>query len=103
MTRDYEREIFKTYRSRKGLTILEMVMAIGIIAAIFAALLPQFVNINNSWVSRQRNLETLQVERVVTSHLRDRIASARSIIAVSESGETDGFLEYEGTDGITYR
>jgi len=89
--------------SKKGLTILEMMISIAIIAVIFAALLPQFVNINNSWASRQDNLETLQVDRIVTSHLRDRLAIAKCVIAVSDPAETNGFLEYKDIDDTIYR
>lgn len=92
-----------TKKHNKALTIIEMVIAAGILAAIFAALLSQFTNINNSWASRQENFETLQVERTVASHLRDRVAVAKRIIAVSDPNETNGFLEYEDMDGITYR
>lgn len=91
------------YKSRKGLTLLEMMIAISIMAVVFAAILPQFKNINNSWASRQENTENLQVGRIVTSHLRDHIDVAKSIIAVSDPDDDDGFLEYEDIDGITYR
>ncbi len=92
-----------TKNHNKGLTILEMVMAIGIIAVLFAAIIPQFVNINNSWASRQENLENLQVGRIITSHLRDHIVVAKKITAVSDPDDDDGFIQYEDTSGTEYR
>ncbi len=49
----------------KGLTLLEMVIAIAIMAVVFSALLPQFRNISNSWASKQGNAEVLQNGRVL--------------------------------------
>ena len=51
-------------RWSKGLTLLEMVIAIAIMAIVFSALLPQFKSISNSWASKQGNAEALQNGRV---------------------------------------
>ena len=87
----------------KGLTLLEMVIAIAIMAVVFSALLPQFRNISNSWASKQGNAEVLQNGRVLVDYLNRNLAKAVKVIAVSDSSETDGYIEFEDKDAITYR
>ncbi len=87
----------------KGLTLLEMVIAIAIMAVVFSALLPQFRNISNSWASKQGNAEVLQNGRVLVDYLNRNLAKAVKVTAVSDSSETDGYIEFEDKDAITYR
>ena len=49
-----------------GLTIMEAVIALVIITIIFAAILPQFRLINNSWYSQQGTAEVIQNGREIT-------------------------------------
>ncbi len=92
-----------TRKHLKGLTLLEMVIAMGIMAIVFAALLPQFANINNGWALRQASAETLQNGRVLADHLRSNLSKAAKITAVSDSSETNGFIEFENTGGTIFR
>ena len=50
-------------RFSKALTLLEMVMALAIITIIFAAILPQFMVIQNNWGSQAGAAETLHFLR----------------------------------------
>jgi prepilin-type N-terminal cleavage/methylation domain-containing protein len=92
----------KTYQP-KGLSLIEMVISIALIAIVFAAILPQFRNISNSWASKQGNSEVLQNGRVLVDYLNRNLAKAVRVTAVSNSSETDGYIEFEDKDGITYR
>ena len=90
-------------RWSKGLTLLEMVIAIAIMAIIFSAVLPPFRNISNSWASKQGNAEVLQNGRVLVDYLNRNLAKAVRVTAVSDSSETYGYIEFEDKDGITWR
>jgi len=87
----------------RGLTILEMVIAMAIMSIIFAVVLPQFKNIKNSWDSKRANAEILQNGRVFAECLNRYLAKANMIRAISDPSETDGYIEFTGNDGTTYR
>jgi type II secretory pathway pseudopilin PulG len=83
--------------------MLEMIISLAMMAIIFAAILPQFRNIQNSWASKQSNAETLQNGRILISHLNQNLVKAVQITAVSDPCDTTGYIEFEGNDGTTYR
>ncbi len=86
-----------------AITLLEMVIAMAIITIIFAAVVPQFRVINNSWASKQGNAEVLQNGRVLIDHINRNLSKAVKITAVSDSTETNGFIEFEDNDGNNLR
>lgn len=90
-------------RIYRALTIMEMVMAMVLITIVFAAVLPQFRVINNSWDSKQGNAEVLQNGRVLMDHVSRNLSKAVRIKAVSDSGETNGYIEFEDNDGNDLR
>lgn len=85
------------------MTILEVVMAMTLITIIFAAVLPQFRAIHNSWDSKQGNAEVLQNGRVLIDHINRNLSKAVKITAVSGSAETDGYIEFEDNDSNSWR
>ena len=86
-----------------ALTLLEMVIAMAIMAVVMAAILPQFRNIQNSWAVKQAGSEMLQNGRVLSDHIRNNLTKAVKITAVSNPSVTTGFIEFEASDGKTYR
>ncbi|MCJ7729599.1 MAG: hypothetical protein MUO27_06955 [Sedimentisphaerales bacterium] len=90
-------------RLRVAMTLLELVIAMAMIGIIFAAILPQFALIRNSWDSKQGIAEALQNGRVLMDHINRNLSKAVRITAVSESSDTDGYIEYEDNDGNTMR
>jgi type II secretory pathway pseudopilin PulG/ribosomal protein L12E/L44/L45/RPP1/RPP2 len=86
-----------------GLTLVEMVIAMAIMAIIFAAIVPQFRIIQNSWDSKQAAAETLQNSRVLMEHLYRNLSKAVRITAVSNSSETNGYIEFEDNDENIFR
>ena len=80
------------------MTILEVVIAMTIITIIFAAVVPQFRAIYNSWDSKQANAEVLQNGRVLIDHINRNLSKAVKITAVSGSAETDGHAARRGTN-----
>jgi len=91
------------FESCEALTIMEMVIALSIITIVFAAVLPQFRLIYNSWDSKRGNAEVLQNGRVLIDHITRTLSAAERLTAVSDSAETNGFVEFEGNDGNSLR
>ncbi len=87
----------------RGLSLLEMVISMTIILIIFAAILPQFRNIQNSWASKQGAAEAVQNARVVMDFLNRHLAKATKITAVSDPTDTNGYIEFEDNNGDTIR
>ncbi len=83
--------------------MLEMVMALAIMAVVFAAVLPQFRNIQNSWASKQGAAEALQNGRILVGHMSLNLSKAVKIKAVSAPATTEGYIEFEANNAITYR
>ncbi len=87
----------------KALTMLEMIISLAIIAVIFAVVLPQFKNIQNSWASKRATAEAIQNGRILVSYLNRNLSKAIQITAVSDPADTTGYIEFEGNDSVTYR
>ena len=87
----------------KGLTLVEMVLALAIMAVIFAVLAPQIVAIQNGWDSRQGGAEALQNARVLINHLNRNLSQAVRVSAVSDLAATTGYIEFEDKDEDTWR
>ncbi|MCK5174092.1 MAG: hypothetical protein KAR47_11930, partial [Planctomycetes bacterium] len=60
-------------------------------------------NIQNSWDLQEAKAEMLQNGRVLTDHIYRNLIEAVQITAISDPGETNGYIEYKANDGITYR
>ncbi len=87
----------------KGLTMLEMIISLAIIAVIFAVTLPQFRNMENSWATKRATADAIQNGRILVDHLSRDLAVAAQITAVSDPCDTTGYIEFEGNDATTYR
>ena len=74
-----------------------------IMVIVFAAIVPQFRAILNSWDSKAGAAETIQNGRVLIEHLNRNLSKAVQITAVSGSAETDGYIEFEDNDGNNLR
>lgn len=88
---------------RYGLTLVEMVIALSLITIIFASIVPIFGHIRNNWESKQAASETIQNGRVLMDHIQRNLSEAVKIIAVSDSSETDGYIEFENNFTETQR
>ena len=90
-------------RPGKGLTMLEMIISLTIIAVMFAVILPQFKNIENSWASKQATAEAIQNGRILIEYLNRNLSKAARITAVSDPCDTTGYIEFKSNDATTYR
>ena len=82
-------------RSARALTLVEMLIAMAIMAIVFSAVVPQFRVIQNSWDSKLANAEILQNGRVLIDQLNKNLSKAARITAVSGPAETNGYIEFE--------
>jgi len=99
---------FMRKQSRKtcfypALTLMETVISLAIMAIIFAVLLPQIGAIRGSWDSKAGLAESLQNGRVLIDHLNRNLSRAARITDVSDSAETDGYVEFEDNASNTLR
>jgi hypothetical protein len=70
---------------------------------VFAAIVPQFRIILNSWDSKAGAAEALQNGRVLIDHLNRNLSKAVRITAVSASSVTNGYIQFIANDSNTYR
>ncbi len=90
-------------RSVAGLTMMEMVISMAILAVVFAAILPQFANIRNSWDLQEAKAEMIQNGRVLNEHIKRNLSRAVVITAVSDPSDNRGEITFEAPDGLLYR
>ena len=86
-----------------GLTLLEMIVAMAIMAVIFAVMVPQLRAIQNDWDTKAGSAEALQNGRVLIEYLRRTLTSAEKITAVSGPAETEGFIQFLDNDASIVR
>ena len=87
----------------RAMTLVEITLAMAIMAIIIAALLPQFRVIQNSWDSKAGAFESLQNGRVLIDHINRNLSKATKITAVSDSFETNGYIEFIDNDANIVR
>ena len=80
-----------------------MVIAMAIMAIVFAVLVPQLNAIQNSWDAKAGNAETLQNGRILMDHLQRTLATASRIGAVSSLSEAHGFIQFYDNESNTCR
>jgi len=90
-------------RSSRALTLVEMLIAMIIIAIVFSAILPQFRILQNSWDSKQANAEIIQNGRILMDHLSRNLSEAIRITDVSGPSETNGYIEFVDNDAKNLR
>jgi type II secretory pathway pseudopilin PulG len=88
---------------RNGTTLVELVVALAIMATVFAAIVPLFAGIRHSDETHWATFEVLQQARVLDTFLRRRLATARRILDVSRPHDDRGYIEFETADGTVQR
>ncbi len=90
-------------RGFKGVTLVEMVLAISMMTIILGAVLPLFAGIRNNWSTKQAHAEITQNARVLIDHLHRSLRQAVRITDVSASSAEAGHIEFVANDGSSYR
>ena len=102
--RNIKKFLFRVFQApRSGMTLMEMVIALAIMAIVFASILPLFGQMRKSWDAKQAAAETLQNGRILIDHLNRNISKAVKITAVSDWSQAIGYIEYEDNDAETHR
>ena len=97
-------EGMKDKRNRQhGTTLVELTVAVAVVAIVFAALMPLFVGIRNSSESRWAGLEMVQNARVLNEQLFRHLAQATRVVSVSGPSAADGYIEFEAANGAALR
>jgi type II secretory pathway pseudopilin PulG len=89
--RQFCRQISDSLAIRKlvrGFTLVELMVAFAIIVIVFAAVVPQFRAIRNSWASAEAKATIIQNGRVLEEHIIRNLSKAKRITAVSSSSIT---------------
>jgi type II secretory pathway pseudopilin PulG len=86
-----------------GLTLVEMILALSLMSAVLLVILPQFRLLQAGWDSKESASEIQQNARVLQDHLSRSLSAARSITAVSDAGQTSGYLVFQDASGQSYR
>jgi type II secretory pathway pseudopilin PulG len=85
------------------MTLVEMLVAMAILVIVMAAIVPQIRAIRGSWDSKAKNVEAIHNGRVLVDHITSQLSQATQIAAVSDSNETNGYIEFLNNDGNTMR
>jgi prepilin-type N-terminal cleavage/methylation domain-containing protein len=85
------------------MTLIEMIVAMAILAIVMAAIVPQIYCVQNSWAHNQSSSELLQNGRVLIDHITANLSQARRITAISAATVDNGFIEYLDGDGNVLR
>jgi Tfp pilus assembly protein PilE len=88
---------------RRGTTMVELTVAVAVMAVVFAAIMPLFAGVRNSAESRWANLEMVQTARVLNEQLCRHLAAAKRVTAVSTDTSDQGSIQFEAADGVFYR
>ncbi|MCF7974384.1 MAG: LamG domain-containing protein [Phycisphaerae bacterium] len=90
-------------RCHTGTTLVELVMAISMMAIILTTLIPLIRSVRLTWEASENNAERLQNGRILVDHLSLYLASAASIESVSSSGDVLGYLQFKDYEDTTFR
>ena len=95
---DFAQGVLSKIEGRRGVTLMELVIAMAMITIIFAAVLPQFALIRNSWDIKQGTAEALQNGRVLMDHINRNLSKAKQITAVAASS-----INFNDCNGVTFQ
>lgn len=90
-------------KNLRAMTLIEMIVAMAILAIVMAAIVPQIYCVQNSWARNQSSSELLQNGRVLIDHITANLSQARRITAVSARAVDSGFIEYLDSEGNLLR
>ncbi len=87
----------------RGLTLVEMILVVALIAGLMAAISPAVRVVNMGWQAGERRIEVVQNGRVAMDEAVRTLRQARAVSSVSASGDTDGYIEFYDKDNVLQR
>jgi prepilin-type N-terminal cleavage/methylation domain-containing protein len=86
-----------------GFTLIELLVAFAIVAIVFAAVVPQFRAIRNSWDGTEAGAAIVQNGRVLAEHITRNLSAASQIVSVSAADNANGYISFKDNAGVTKR
>lgn len=86
-----------------GVTVVELVTAVAVMAIVMAGVLPVLAGIRNSADTRWALSEMTQNARILNEHLSCHLAEAKRITSISPCSEANGYIEFEAANGAAQR
>ena len=86
-----------------GTTLVELVVAIAMLAVVMGAITPLVMHTRRSWDTWQNNSEAVQNGRVLMDHMHRTLAEATQITAVSNASESNGYIQFVDNNSTTLR
>ncbi len=90
-------------RSKRGATLLEMILVVALIGGLMAAVTPVVRVVNMGWQTGERRIEVIQNARVAMDETVRGLRQARRVSAVSDPGDATGYLEFYDQDDTLHR
>ena len=78
-------------------------MAMALLSVVFSVLMPHFRILQQSWGLKEASAESLQNGRVLLDHISRNLSAAAAIDDISGALETEGYIEFQNTDGDRLR
>ena len=87
----------------RGTTLVELVLAVAILAVVFTAVVPLFTYARNTTTVTTGNTEAIQNGRVLMNHLNRQLSTAVYIADISAANTILGYIEFVDEDLNTLR
>lgn len=88
---------------QSGVTLIELLVTVAVMAIITAVLVPMFTGLRNSWDVSIGDSDITQNARVLFEHLDRHLAQAKQVKSISNPDDPRGYLTFRDPNGISYR
>ena len=89
-------------RRRRGLTLLELIVAATIMTTIVTAVAAVLRGTHTMWRAQQDDAERLEAASATLRHIVRQVRQCGAVTAISDARETSGSLAVTMTDGTEY-
>ncbi len=87
----------------RAFTLIEIIMAVVIMAILIVAVIPQIRVIQAGWDAARENAEIIENGQALMDHITFNLMKARRIMAISDSNNPNGFIEFMDDNGVVMR
>jgi type II secretory pathway pseudopilin PulG len=88
---------------QSGLTVLELIIAVSLMAVIVAVMAPLLHAVQSSWAAKEAQSESLANARAFMHHFSQHLSQALRVTAVSDAAATEGYIQFVTADGNEVR
>lgn len=81
-------------RRRRGLTVLELTLAVSLMTVVVAVMAPLLHGVRRSWATREAAAESLANGRAFVHHFHHQVSQACGVTAVSDVATANGYLQF---------